>query len=319
MELTTYLQNLVMLIGLGIAVDYSLLVVYRYREELLSGGSREDAVVRTMQTAGRAVVFSGTAVGIGLALMLFMPLPFMRGFGIGGLVIPLVSVVCALTLLPVMLYFLVGPFDRVRLLPRRILERRDSDENMWYRLARSIMRRPVLYATATTAFLLVLAAPVLGLEVGPGSNKGVPQDLEGVRGLNVVSEAIGEGALAPTAVVVDTGRAGGVEEPGVQSSVEDLARRLKADPEVAAVRFDDTPQHVDPTRQYLNIEVVGRSEYGEPAAHGLRRPAARRARSRPRASRPASTCSPAADRPAASTSSTSPTAPSPGSCSASWC
>ncbi len=101
-ELTTYLQNLVMLIGLGIAIDYSLLVVYRYREELANADSKEDAVVRTMATAGRAVVFSGTAVAIGLALMLFMPLPFMRGFGIGGLVIPLVSVVCAVTLLPVL-------------------------------------------------------------------------------------------------------------------------------------------------------------------------------------------------------------------------
>src|ERR671924_1703039 len=76
MELTTYLQNMVMLIGLGIAIDYSLLVVYRYREERRKGGSKEDALVRTMETAGRAVVFSGSAVGVGLALMLFMPLPF---------------------------------------------------------------------------------------------------------------------------------------------------------------------------------------------------------------------------------------------------
>ncbi len=66
MELTTYLQNLVMLIGLGIAIDYSLLVVYRYREELRKAASKEDAIVRTMETAGRAVVFSGSAVGIGL-------------------------------------------------------------------------------------------------------------------------------------------------------------------------------------------------------------------------------------------------------------
>ena len=108
LELTTYLQNLVMLIGFGISVDYSLLVVYRYREEIRGGRSREDAVVRTMETAGRAVVFSGTAVAIGLALMLFMPLPFMRGFGLGGLIIPAVSVVCALTLLPVLLYFLAA-------------------------------------------------------------------------------------------------------------------------------------------------------------------------------------------------------------------
>lgn len=88
MELSTYLQNLVMLIGLGVAVDYSLIIVYRYREELRAGRSTDDAIARTMATAGRAVVFSGTAVGIGLAMMLFMPLPFTRGFGL-GLFIPL--------------------------------------------------------------------------------------------------------------------------------------------------------------------------------------------------------------------------------------
>src|SRR5206468_3050788 len=135
MELTTYLQNLVMLIGLGIAIDYSLLVVYRYREELRTGKSKEDAIVRTMETAGRAVVFSGSAVGIGLALMLFMPLPFMRGFGIGGLAIPLVSVVCALTLLPALLYLVVDKLDGVRLIPKRIIERRaDEENNMWGQL-----------------------------------------------------------------------------------------------------------------------------------------------------------------------------------------
>ncbi len=200
MELTTYLQNLVMLIGFGIAIDYSLLVVYRYREELAKGATKEDAVVRTMATAGRAVVFSGSAVGIGLALMIFMPLPFMRGFGIGGLVIPIVSVVAAVTLLPVLIYFLAKPLDRVRLLPRWVTLRRESEENMWARLARSIMRRPVAYAAGTSAALLLLALPVLALELGPGSNKGIPQDLEGMRGLNVIADAVGDGALAPTTI-----------------------------------------------------------------------------------------------------------------------
>ena len=83
MELTTYITNLVSLIGLGIAIDYSLLVVYRFREELRETDDTHEAIVRTMDTAGRAVVFSGTAVAIGLALLLFMPLPFMRGFGVG--------------------------------------------------------------------------------------------------------------------------------------------------------------------------------------------------------------------------------------------
>src|SRR5438876_1737440 len=111
MTLSTYLTNLVMLIGLGIAIDYSLLMVYRYREEHRSGRSREEAIERTMETAGRAVVFSGTAVAIGLALMLAMPLPFMRGFGVAGLLIPLVSVLAAMTLLPVLLYWLEDRLD----------------------------------------------------------------------------------------------------------------------------------------------------------------------------------------------------------------
>ena len=242
MELTTYLQNLVMLIGLGIAIDYSLLIVYRYREELRSGKSKEDAIVRTMETAGRAVVFSGSAVGIGLALMLFMPLPFMRGFGIGGLVIPLVSVACALTLLPVLVYFCVNGLDRVRIVPKRVLVSRDSEFNFWWRLSRGVMRHARAVAAATTAFLLLLALPVLWLEVGPGSNKGIPQNLEGVAGLNVISRTVGEGALAPTAIVGDTGRAGGVDSTGVRAAIGELEQGLRADPEVSAVRSPSRAQ-----------------------------------------------------------------------------
>jgi RND superfamily putative drug exporter len=266
MELTTYLQNLVMLIGFGIAIDYSLLVVYRFREELRNKKSEEDAIVRTMETAGRAVVFSGSAVGIGLALMLFMPLPFMRGFGIGGLVIPLVSVLCAVTLLPVLLYFIARPLDRVRLLPQRLLDRRDAEYNFWVRLSRAIMRRPAAFAAGTAALLVALTLPVFALELGPGSNEGIPQDLEGVQGLNVISEAVGEGALAPTEVVGDTGRAGGVESAGVRSALGELQQGLSADPEVAAVNFGSGPQYVDSTGRYFRMEVVGKSEYGSPPA-----------------------------------------------------
>jgi putative drug exporter of the RND superfamily len=266
MELTTYLQNLVMLIGLGIAIDYSLLIVYRYREELRSGKAKEDAIVRTMETAGRAVVFSGSAVGVGLALMLFMPLPFMRGFGIGGLVIPLVSVICALTLLPVLVYHLVDRLDRVRIVPNAVLDRRNSEYNVWFRLSHWVMRHPVAVATGTVAVLVALAIPVFWLSVGPGSNKGIPQNLEGVKGLNVISDAVGEGALAPTAIVGDTGRPGGVDSTAVRAAIGNLEEGLRADPEVAQVQFGSGPQYVDPTGRYFHLEVVGKSEYGSPPA-----------------------------------------------------
>ena len=106
------MTNLVQLIGLGIAIDYSLLIVYRFREELERGRTADDAVVRTMQTAGRAVIFSGATVAIGLALLLFMPIPFIRSIGVGGFLIPLVSVAAAATLQPALLVALRPARDR---------------------------------------------------------------------------------------------------------------------------------------------------------------------------------------------------------------
>ena len=267
MTLSTYLTNMVALIGLGIAVDYSLLIVYRYREERQAGQSRETAVEATMETAGRAVVFSGTAVAIGLALMLFMPLPFMRGFGLAGLLIPLVSVLAAVTILPVLLYWLEDRLDRVRLVPKRVTERRDDPENgFWPRLARAIMRRPALFAAATTVGLLLAAVPVLALQLGPGSNQGIPQDLEAVRGLDILSAAVGEGALSPTEVVVDSGRAGGGSDPEVQAAVGRLLAGLEADPEIAHVSYGNGPQFEDATGRYLHLQAIGRHEYGLPEA-----------------------------------------------------
>jgi putative drug exporter of the RND superfamily len=265
MTLSTYLTNMVALIGLGIAIDYSLLIVYRYREERKGGVDRELAVERTMETAGRAVVFSGTAVAIGLALMLFMPLPFMRGFGLAGLLIPLVSVLAAVTILPVLLYWLEDRLDRVRLVPKQIVERRDDPEHgFWPRLARTIMRRPAVFAAATTAGLVLAATPLLALQLGPGSNKGIPQDLEAVRGLAILSSAVGDGALSPTEIVVDTGRAGGASDPQVQSAVGRLVAGLEADPEISRVSYENGPQFEDPTGRYLHLQATGRHEYGLP-------------------------------------------------------
>src|ERR687898_636263 len=264
MTLSTYLTNMVTLIGLGIAVDYSLLMVHRYREERKVGRSKEDAVAVTMSTAGRAVVFSGTAVAIGLALMLFMPLPFMRGFGLAGLLIPLVSVAAAITLLPVLMYWLEDRMDRVRLIPKRVIERReDSESNFWALLADRIMKRPYAFAAGTTAALLLLAAPLLTLQLGPGSNEGIPRDLEAVQGLNVLAEAVGEGALAPTDIVIDTGRAGGAADGDVRAGVDRLASLLRGDSEVADV-IAAGPQTVDETGRYIHVQAIGKHEYGLP-------------------------------------------------------
>ena len=267
MELSTYVQNLVMLIGLAVSVDYSLLVVYRYREERRAGAEKHEAIVRTMATAGRSVVFSGTAVAIGLALLVVMPLPFVRGFGVAGLLIPLVSVACALTLLPVLLYLIGDRLERVRLVPAWVAERRVNEENnFWARLARAIMRRPVLFLTVSVALLVSAAVPVYDLELGPGTNQGIPQDLESTIGLNILSEAAGAGALAPTELVVDSGRPDGLRDTQLLAAVERLREGVAADPQVRAVRFGFGPGFADESGRYLHLQVIGEKEYGDPAS-----------------------------------------------------
>src|ERR671924_351213 len=91
MDMAIYVTNIVTLIGFAIAIDYSMLVVFRFREELAKQESAQEALITTMRTAGRATLFSGATVAIVLALLIFMPLPFMRSMGIGGLLVPLVS------------------------------------------------------------------------------------------------------------------------------------------------------------------------------------------------------------------------------------
>jgi RND superfamily putative drug exporter len=287
MTTPTYVTNLVFLIGIGIAIDYSLLIVYRFREELTRGLSVDDAAVRTMQTAGRAVIFSGATVAIGLALLLFMPLPFVRSMGVGGFLIPIVSIAAAATLQPALLSLYgrrgthrlpVAAFlhDRLRL-PVRGSDRPDDVEHrFWARLARSIMRRKWRYLAAVSALLVAAAIPVGWLQLTPGATAGIPQYPQSVRGLNVLESALGPGAIAPAQVLVDSGRSGGVRSGPVLRAIERLVDEAARDPEVSATYFTSGGRFVDPTRRYAQVIIATRHEYGSEEAQDF----ARRLRSR---------------------------------------
>jgi putative drug exporter of the RND superfamily len=259
--MATYVTNLVQLIGLGIAIDYSLLIVYRFREELARGGSTEDAVVRTMATAGRAVVFSGATVAIGLALLLFMPSPFMRSMGIGGFLIPLVSIAAAVTLQPALLS-LYG-----RRGTRRVRVWRFGEEGgrrgFWERLSAAIMRRPVAFLAAGAVLLVASALPVFALKLTPGSAKGIPQHPQAVHGFAILRDVVGAGALSPTQIIVDTGRDGGAASADTQRSIAALADRVRRDSEVAFVRYRPGRPFVDASERYAQVVVAGKHEYGE--------------------------------------------------------
>ena len=277
MSMASYVVNLVFLIGLGIAIDYSLLVVYRFREELRGGGDKNEAVVRTMATAGRAVVFSGATVAIGLALLIAMPLPFMRSMGIGGFLIPLFSVVAAVTMQPALLS-LFGERGTRRIPIAEPLRRRGiplphivgtrEGEGFWATLARAIMRRPLVFLFIGGSLLIAAASPVLGLKLTPGSNSGTPQAQESVQGYNVLSAAVGPGALGPTQVLVDSGRPGGALAPEVQAAIHRLAAAARADREIALVTTAPKPPYVDRTGRYAQVQMAGKHEYGDPASRG---------------------------------------------------
>ncbi len=175
--LSIFAVNLVTGMGLGLGIDYSLFVLSRYREELASGADTNVAIKRTLQTAGRTVLYSSLTVAGALASLLVFPLRFLYSMGIGGMVVALSAGFVALVVLPAVLVAL-GP--RVSSLAPAWLQRsaarsaQASEEGAWSRLGRGVMRRPGVVALATAAVLLAIASPALHLQLIPADAHVLP-------------------------------------------------------------------------------------------------------------------------------------------------
>ena len=289
MDMAAYVQNIVTLIGIAIAIDYSMLIVFRYREELRKcDGSCDVALVETMRTAGHATVFSGISVALGLALLVLMPLPFMQSMGVGGLLVPLVSIAACLTFLPALLSVMGHKINRFRVIPKSLLEKRaQAETGAWATLARAIMRRPVVFLAVSMALLLALAYPVTDLKLTGGDNRGYPKTVEATKGLALLESTLGPGTLAPTQIVVDTGKPGGAWSAESRAQQQDLASYLGGDAEIAAVDAparvhsgEGTPPPevlalarkanlVDADSRFIQIRAPGRHDTGSEEAQDL--------------------------------------------------
>jgi RND superfamily putative drug exporter len=196
-DVSPIVQFLVALIGLGVAIDYSLLVVSRWREERAHGHTGDEAVTRAMQTAGRAVVFSGTTVAIGLVALVALPLPFLRSVGYGGLLIPLVSTAVAITLLPVLLAK-IGPrldWPHVRT--------DDRASRAWTRWAQTVARRRWIAAAGATVVIAALVVAATTLQLGTANADAIAKPGDAKEGLVALERSgIGSGALLPHEVLV---------------------------------------------------------------------------------------------------------------------
>ncbi|HEX6675291.1 MAG TPA: MMPL family transporter [Actinomycetes bacterium] len=193
-------QFLVALVGLGVAIDYSLLLVTRWREERARGHHGDEAVHRAMLSAGRAVVFSGGTVAIGLVALVLLPVPFLRSVGFGGMLIPLVSVVVTLTLLPVLLAGVGGRIDWPRL-------RKEAHASRgWTAWAHGVVRARWAAAIGAVAVLAVLGVAALSIQVGDAKADTLAKSGGAADGLHALERAgVPSGVLTPIEVLVPRG------------------------------------------------------------------------------------------------------------------
>jgi RND superfamily putative drug exporter len=219
-------QFLVALVGLGVAIDYALLMIFRFREELRHGRDTETATVETMKHAGRSVVVSGSTVAIGLLSMVIIPIPVIRSIGIAGMLIPAVSVLAAITLLPAALSLLGPRINSIRVMPKRIVEGSDVEKGFWWRWAHLVMRRPIVIGgigALITAFLIAY-----GVQLNPAEAqaKDLPGKGDAFVGLKQLERAgISAGVLKPFDILVK-GKA-------KQADYQRIVRRIEETPGIA--------------------------------------------------------------------------------------
>jgi len=199
-------QFLIALVGLGVAIDYALLMIFRFRDELREGEDVETALVETMTHAGRSVIVSGSTVAVGLLSMVLLPLPFIRSIGIGGMLIPAVSVITAITLLPALLATLGTRINSLRLLPKRFVDRGHPEDGPWGRWANFVMRRPVPVALVGLAIVGTLVFYGVQLNPSEAQAKDFPGRGDAIDGRTALADAgISAGVMKPFVVLVENG------------------------------------------------------------------------------------------------------------------
>jgi len=201
-DVSIVVQFLIALVGLGVAIDYALLIIFRFREELAAGEDLETALVETMTHAGRSVIVSGTTVAVGLLSMVILPLPFIRSIGIGGMLIPAVSVLVSITLLPALLSFLGLRINKLRVMPKRMVAVSDPETSWWGRWASFVVRRPWPVAAVGTAIVAVLLFYGLQLNPSEAQAKDFPGKGDAISGRQALADAgISPGAIKPFVIL----------------------------------------------------------------------------------------------------------------------
>lgn len=233
-EVSVFAINVATLLGLGLAIDYGLFMVSRFREELNKGRDVREAVGRTVDTAGRTVAFSGVTVGIAFAGLLFFPQPILQSIGWGGIAVVAFDLVAALVFLPALLSVVGRRIDRMRLpLPRRtVTGTLDENAGTWARLARTVMRGPAVSLVAVACVLVAFGSGLASTDLGTTDQRYLPADADS----RIATEAVGEDFPA--------GRIGrlhvAVTGDPAEEAIDEYAERLQDLPGAALVTVERT-------------------------------------------------------------------------------
>ncbi|HEX7278720.1 MAG TPA: MMPL family transporter [Solirubrobacterales bacterium] len=230
---SVFVTNVSTMLGLGVAVDYSLFVLVRYREEIAAGASTEQALLRAMSTSGMAVVFSGLTVVAALAGLFLIDSTALRSIAAGGMIVVVVSVLGAVTLMPALIALLGRRAHEPGRLGKRFRRDRGPGPRFWERWTAAVMRRPLFSVLMASGVLLVLGIPALSMNIENPALDQLSADDPLRTGLAEAAAVAGPGALDPVRVVVSpAGEGGGAVD---RRAVRRLRGAIASDPEVAVV------------------------------------------------------------------------------------
>ena len=223
-EVSIFALNFTTALGLGLAIDYALLVVNRYREELAAGHDPRVAVSRTVRTAGRTVVFSGLTVASSLVALLVFQFAFLRSFAYAGIAVVGLAVIGAVVVLPAMLVLLGTRVNALTVRRPKVLPPGQESDGVWHRIATTVMRRPLPIATVATLLLLVLGVPFLGVELGFPDDRVLPPGAETREVADVLREEFGSAEESALLAVLPDTDATGEDAAAVAGYAAELSR-----------------------------------------------------------------------------------------------
>jgi RND superfamily putative drug exporter len=269
-DVSVFALNLVTGLGLALGIDYALLIINRFREELAAGRSVPEAVAATVGSAGRTVFVSGLTVAVALASLLIFPQYFLRSFAYAGIAVSLLAVIGALTAIPALLAILGRNVNRLKV---RRGDLAPKDDGAWARIARFVMRRPWPVLIGTVAALLVLAAPALGAVFGQVDERALPPDNAAAQAGEVLRERFPGNEGSPYEIVV--------LQPGSPAAIQEYAEEISRIPEIDRVTTAESvivdgvvvAPNPDPSSwsssEATRIEAVGNVRPIDPAGEAL--------------------------------------------------